>query len=189
MDALECIGGRRSIRAYRDGQLPYDTVMELITLGTKAATGSNHQPWGFVVIQDPAEIEALSGDIKEYLRNNLEQYPYLSQYESWLNNEKYSVFNHAPTLIVIYGDASSHWYVYDCSLAAGNIMLAAHSMGIGTCWIGFAEYWLNTPEFKRGHGVPESYGLAATLGCGYMKAPPVTPPKRNPPVVFSGPGK
>ena len=65
MDTIECINSKRSIRAYEETQIPYETVMELLTLGTKASTGSNHQPWGFVVIQDAREIEDLSKKLKE----------------------------------------------------------------------------------------------------------------------------
>ena len=184
MDTIECINSKRSIRAYEETQIPYETVMELLTLGTKASTGSNHQPWGFVVIQDAREIEDLSKNIKAYLLENLEKYPYLSQYEAWLQSEKYSIFNNASTLIVVYGNTDSHWYIYDCTLAAGNIMLAAYSKGIGTCWIGFAEYYFNKPEFKKKYKIPENYELVAPLSCGYIKGT-VKPPERKPPVVFN----
>ena len=184
MDTIECINSKRSIRVYEETQIPYETVMELLTLGTKASTGSNHQPWGFAVIQDTQEIEDLSKNIKVYLLENLEKYPYLSQYETWLQNEKYSIFNNASTLIVVYGNTDSHWYIYDCTLAAGNIMLAAYSKGIGTCWIGFAEYYFNTPEFKKKYKIPENYELVAPLSCGYIKGS-IKPPERKPPVVFN----
>ena len=130
------------------------------------------------------EIDTLSKEIKNYLLENLENYPYLNQYESWLKNDKYSIFNHAPSLIIIYGSIESHWYVYDCTLAAGNIMLAAQNMGIGTCWIGFAEYYLNTTEFKSKYNVPANYELVAPLSCGFMKTK-MQPPKRKPPIIFN----
>ena len=140
MDTIECINSKRSIRAYEETQIPYETVMELLTLGTKASTGSNHQPWGFVVIQDAREIEDLSKNIKAYLLENLEKYPYLSQYETWLQSEKYSIFNNASTLIVVYGNTDSHWYIYDCTLAAGNIMLAA------------SHRWCKTSARRKNYG-------------------------------------
>lgn len=184
MNVIECINEKRSARVYKEEQIPFQEIQELLTLGTKASTGSNEQPWGFVVIQDKEEINNLSNEIKTYLLKNFEKYPYLHQYETWLKNDKYSVFNHAPSLIIIYGNTDSHWYLYDCSLAAGNIMLAAHSMGIGTCWIGFAEYYLNTPEFKLKYNIPENYELVAPLSCGYMKVT-LEVPKRKPPVIFN----
>lgn len=183
MDVLECISGKRSVRAYTDDMIPKETLNNLIELGTKSSTGSGMEPWGFVIIQDKDEIDSLSEMTKKYLLKNLEKYPYLHQYEDWLKNPQYSVFNHAGTLLIIYGNTESHWYVYDCSLAAGNIMLAAHSMGIGTCWIGFAEHTLNTKEFKEKYSVPEQYELVCPMSMGYMKTK-LTPPKRKGPVIF-----
>jgi nitroreductase len=184
MEVLECISSKRSVRAYTDEAISKETITNLIELGTKASTGSGLEPWGFVVIQDKEEIDSLSETTKQYLLNNIEKYPYLSQYESWLKNPKYNIFNNAGTVLVIYGNKESHWHVYDCSLAAGNIMLAAHSMGIGTCWIGFAEALLNTKEFKEKHGVPEKYELVSTMSMGYMKTK-LTSPERKKPLIFS----
>lgn len=184
MDILECIGTRRSIRAYTDKPIEEHTLRELIGLGVMAATGSNMQAWGFAVIQGKEEIQRLSEQTKIWLLKHLAAYPYLEQYRDWLTKPSYSVFNHAHTLLLIYGDTASHWHVYDCTLCAANIMLAAHSMGIGTCWIGFGEHVLDTPEFKRAHNVPESYALVCPMSLGYSKGK-LPPPDRKTPPVFS----
>lgn len=184
MEILECMNHKRSVRAYTDEIIPKETLTNLIELGTKASTGSGLEPWGFVIIQGKDEINALSENTKKYLLENLAQYPYLHQYESWLKNPEYSVFNKANTLLLIYGNTESHWYVYDCCLAAENIMLAAHSMGIGTCWIGFGEDTLNTKEFKEKYGVPENYELVCPMSMGYMKTK-MNPPSRRKPVIFN----
>lgn len=183
MEILECINNKRSVRKYTDEIIPYETLTNLIEFGTKASTGSGIEPWGFVIIQDKDEIDSLSEMTKKYILDNLDKYPYLHQYESWLKDSNYNIFNNANTLTVIFGNTESHWYVYDCSLAAGNIMLAAHSMGIGTCWIGFAEHTLNTKEFKDKYGVPEQYELVCPLSMGYMKTK-LNPPKRKKPIIF-----
>lgn len=181
--SIETIRSKRSIRAFTGERIPDETLKELITLGTMASTGSNLQPWGFVVIQDEAELDALARDIKEYLLSNLAQFPHLASYETALKNPDYHVLNHATAMIFIYGDSNSHWYVYDGSLAAGNIMLAAHDMGIGTCWIGYCETFCNLPEFKKKYNVPEEFELVSALSCGYMDKK-LSPPKRKPPVIF-----
>lgn len=184
MDVLECINEKRSIRAYTDDVIPEGVLRNLLEFGTKASTGSGMEPWGFVLIEDKEEINDLSEMTKQYLLENFEDYPYLHQYESWLKNSKYSVFNHAGSMIIIYGNTDSHWYVYDCSLAAGNIMLAAHSMGIGTCWIGFAEHTVNTKEFKKKYAVPENYELVCPMTLGYRKGK-TNPPERKKPLIFN----
>lgn len=111
-------------------------------------------------------------------------YPQFTQYETWLKNPKYNIFNHAGTVLVIYGDTRSHWHVYDCSLVAGNIMLLAESEGIGCCWIGFAEAVLNTAEFKKAHNVPDHFELVSTISMGYSNSK-LKPATRRPPMIFS----
>lgn len=184
MDIFECISTKRSVRAYEDKCVSEEDIDKLLDLATKASTGSGMQPWGFVVLNDKDEIDEWSEKIKAYLLENLEQYPYLAQYESWLKNNSYSVFNHANTLFVIYGDKKSHWRTYDCTLAAANVMLAAYEMGIGTCWIGFAEYMLNTDEFKNRYNVPDDYELVCPMSMGYIKHK-LPAPKQNKPIVFN----
>ncbi|NLT95984.1 MAG: nitroreductase family protein [Clostridia bacterium] len=184
MDVLECIATRRSIRSYTDEQIPEETILELIELGIKAPTGSRQEPWGFVILQNREEIENLSNKAKQIIKENIDSYPFFKQYEKWFENPKFNIFNNAPTVLVIYGNTASHWHVYDCSLVAGNIILAAYSKGIGSCWIGFAEAILNTKEFKDLHGVPEEYNLVSTLCLGYMKEKP-QPPERKKPLIFN----
>jgi len=183
MDVLECISTRRSIRSYTDEQIPEETLLELIELGTKAPTGSKQEPWGFVILQDQGEIENLSAKAKQIILENFDAYPHFKQYQNLVEDPKFNIFNNAPTVLVIYGNTASHWYVYDCSLAAGNIMLAAYSKGIGSCWIGFAEAILNTQEFKDKHGVPEEFNLVCAIGLGYMKEK-LEPPTRKKPLIF-----
>lgn len=68
-------------------------------------------------------------------------------FQSILENPEFDIFYHAPALIVI-SAAAGPWIVEDCALAAENLMLAACAAGLGTCWIGFAQEWLGTPEGK-----------------------------------------
>lgn len=184
MDMITCLQTKRSVRNYRDEVIPNEIIKQLIELGTMASTGSNMQPWGFVSIQDKNEINEMSENIKKELLASLEAYPHLMQYKNWLENPKYSVFNHASNLLIIYGNKESYYYREDCSLCAGNIMLAAHSMDIGSCWIGFAEYHANTLEFKKKYNVPENYDLVCAMTLGYKKVE-LTPPKRKEAVIFN----
>ena len=176
---------RRSARKYTDQLIPLESIKELLKCGTSAATGSNQQPWGFVLIQDRHEISRLNAITKEYLKANLEKLPYLAQYSKWLNNPEISLFHHAANLLVIYGNPESHWYVYDCSMAAANIMLAAAHQGIGSCWIGFAEHTLNTPEFKAKYQVPAGWELVCPMTLGYTFGEAKAAPHRKDPVIFN----
>ena len=184
MNTLTCINNRRSIRRYEDRPIIKEDLDMLLELATKAATGSGMEPWGFVVLDNKEEIDKLSEDIKANLDANLDKYPYLEQYKKWFTNPKFHVFNKANTVILVYGNKESHWYVYDCTLAAANITLAGYDMGIGSCWIGFAEAYCNTSEFKKKYNVPENFELVAPLSVGYINES-LSTPKRKKPIVFN----
>ena len=183
MELKDAILQRRSVRSYTDAPISPETIEALVELAVKAPTGSGLQPWGFALLQDKAEIDALSEQIKKKVCENIAAYPEFAQYESWLKNEKYSIFNHAGTVLAVYGDTASPWCVYDCSLVAGNLMLLAEEQGIGTCWIGFAEALFDDPEFKQAHKVPANFKLVATLSMGFRKHE-TKPCERKAPVFF-----
>ncbi len=184
MNVIEAIEQRRSIRTYTERPVEKEVLERLVALAVKAPTGSGMEPWGFVVLQNKKEIDELSESIKKKVLEHLDDYPQLRQYESWLRKKHYHIFYHADTVLVIYGDKTSYWDVYDCSLVAGNFMLAAENEGIGCCWIGFAEALFNDEDFKKAHGVPENFHLVSTISMGYAKVA-VPPCTRKDPVFFS----
>lgn len=184
MNIIECIESRRSVRKYSDKKVESDVIKELLRLGTMAPTSLGKEPWGFVVIQDKEEINEWSEKTKEFLLKNLDKFPFLSKMEGVLKKPDFSLFNHAENVIAVYGDTESHSYVEDCTLATENIVLAANSMDIGTCWIGFAQFLFNDEEFKTRYNVPENYKLVSTLTLGYMIERP-SKPKRKEAIIFN----
>ena len=108
MNVFECITTKRSVRHYEERPVAEKDMKDLIHYATMAANGSGMEPWGFVIINNKEEIEAWSEKIKAYTLAHLEDFPYLKQYEGWLSNPKFSVFNHAPTVMIIYGNTASH---------------------------------------------------------------------------------
>lgn len=184
MDIIKCITTRRSVRNYTHQLISSDAIDELLRLATLAPTGSNQQPWGFIVIQDKDEIEALNQAIKADLLAHLDEIPQFQQYRSGLENPKFSVLNHASNLVIIYGNTAAHYYVYDCTLAASNLMMAGRSMGIESCWIGFGEYYFNSPAFKEKYGIPAEFELVSPMTLGYPASKLSEGPARKAPMVF-----
>lgn len=184
MDIFKCIETRTSVRKFTYEPVGMDQIKKLLDLAVRAATGSNAQPWGFVVIQGEEKIKAISDATKKYLRANLANIPELQQYSDVINSDDYCIFSNARTVLAVYGDKASAWHVYDGTLATANIMLGAHGMGLGTCWIGFAQQSMNMPEFKKEHGVPDNYELVCAMTLGYP-AKVNEPRSRREPVIFN----
>jgi nitroreductase len=181
MDLDAVIYGRRSVREYTSQPVDEATIRRLIEAAVQAPSATNAQSWTFTVVRDQDLLDRVSEAAKAYL---------LAAPAGWLSDRQrtrladpaYHLFHHAPVLILISGTAPAPWVVENCALAAENLMLAAHGVGLGTCWIGYSQGYLNTPEGKDALGLPAEWVPVAPIIVGYPTAlpPPVT---RNEPTI------
>jgi nitroreductase len=174
MELLEAINGRRSVREYTEEPVDDADLRALIDAATNAPSAINQQPWAFVVVKDRVRLGRISDQAKAHLLKASLAAP-AHPFREMLNDPKFHIFYHAPALVVIAAAEPTDWAVEDCALAAENFMLAAYAKGLGTCWIGFAQHWLATPEGKAALGVPATYSPIAPIAVGH--------PRREPPPV------
>lgn len=118
-ELLEKIETRRSIRKYKSTMIPHDVIEKIIKAGTYAATGRNHQGCKIICVTNPE------------LRNQLSEVN--RQIGGW--PEDFDPFYGAPVVLIVLADKNWPTHVYDGSLVMGNLMLAAHELGVGSCWI------------------------------------------------------
>lgn len=116
---LEKIETRRSIRKFKNTMIPRDVIDQIIKAGTYAATGRNHQGCKIICVSNPE------------LRNQLSEVN--RKIGGW--QEGFDPFYGAPVVLIVLADKNWPTHVYDGSLVVGNLMLAAHELGIGSCWI------------------------------------------------------
>lgn len=116
---LEKIETRRSIRKFKNTMIPRDVIDQIIKAGTYAATGRNHQGCKIICVTNPE------------MRNHLSEVN--RQIGGW--PEGFDPFYGAPVVLIVLADKNWPTHVYDGSLVMGNLMLAAHELGIGSCWI------------------------------------------------------
>lgn len=132
MEAIECIKTRRSIRKFLDKAVEWDKIIDIIYCGILAPNAGNLQNWKFVYITDPAKKQAIAeACLKQH----------------WIAD--------APVILVIYANPEKARQFYgvrgerlyaiqNCAAAAENILLGAHALGLGACWVGaFDEEMLN----------------------------------------------
>ena len=147
-EVLKCIETRRSVRRYRAEQIKDEELDAILRAGTYAASGMGRQPVKLVVLQKPedvAELEAMNAAV--------------------LGAPGAKPFYGAPTVVVVLVDANVPTAVEDGSLALGNLMLAAHSVGVGSCWIHRAR-----EEFasEQGKALLKKWGVTGDwLGVGH----------------------
>ena len=123
LDVTEAIENRRSIRQYTDAPISQDTMDRLISLAVKAPTGSGMEPWGFVILRDRAEIDALSDRAKKEILDHMADYPQFTQYETWLKAQC-SSFTATPVHTGTFTTAPS-WLATSCSSPSPRASAAA----------------------------------------------------------------
>jgi len=186
---LAVIHERRSVRSYTGDAVDRATIERLLDAAIWAPSAMNIQPWAFVVVEAPellSRFEAQAADL--YFRDPpvpelaaLEP-DQLARLRELVRAPGFGILHGAPALIVIY--ATSAAGIPDCYLAAENLMLAAATLGLGTCPIGLARPLLDEPDVKAELGVPREYPCALPIVLG-VPAADCTPPRRAQPRVMA----
>ena len=157
-EVLNCLETRRSCRAYRPEQVPEEALQEILRAGLYAPSGMGRQSVKLLVVQDPAAIAAL-----ERLNGGV------------LGSPEAHPFYGAPVVCVVFADTNVNTWVEDGSLVIGNMMAAAHSLGLGSCWIHRARQEFESAEGKalmKKWGVSENYAGIGHCILGYAAQEP-----------------
>ena len=151
MDALEAIRKRRSVRRYTDDAIPKADLETIVDAGRLAATGSNRQPWDFVIVTDRAMIAQfkVSG--------------------AWIES--------AGAVIVVVMDPLSRWWIEDGAAAIENMLLASTALGYGACWVE-GDALPHEEQFKTLLDVPTDKHVMALIPIGVAAETPT--PKKKP---------
>jgi nitroreductase len=186
MNVNEAIFGRRSTREYTTETVDEQIIRRLINAAAHAPSAVNQQPWTFTVIRDQGLLDRVSREAKACMLTKMPARTQSEHFHSMLNDPDFQIFYHAPALILISGSTQGQWIVEDCALAAENLMLAAYAEGLGTCWIGFAQSFLNTPDGKNAFGLPAECAPVAPIIVGHPKSVPVPVPHKAPEIRWIG---
>ena len=155
---------RRSVRKYTDRQVEDEKLDKVLTAGLYAPTGMNNQTPILVAVRDKETRDKLS------------------RMNAAVMGASGDPFYGAPCVIVVLSDPERMTWVEDGSLVLGNLMNAAHSLGLGSCWIHRAKECFDTPEGKallRAWGVPESYRGVGNCILGYAAEEPEAKPRKS----------
>jgi len=174
MEALEAIMTRRSVRWYKKKQISDAALEKILRAGTYAPSALALQPWAFVVVQDQNFLQKVSDYVKPIMISLMKDaHDGMSEaFRQLLESPGYSIYYGAPTVILVVGKTGSRFREIDCSLAAENMMLAAHALGIGSCWIGSTEVAYENKELMAGFRIPEGYSPVGTIVFGYSEEKP-----------------
>lgn len=182
---LEVIRKRRSVRKYRPEQISDDELIQIIEAGRLAPSGGNNQTSHFVVIQNEETLNELKRLVaEEFSKMEVTDHTYKSLKSAILQSKKgsYDFTYQAPTLVVAanvrgYGNA-----IADCAVALENMMLAATSINIGSCWINQLKWLTDNDSIKKyleRLGLTEHEVVCGGLVLGYSDQKELTPLERK----------
>jgi nitroreductase len=182
---LEAIHTRRSVRSYEPRPVPRELLTALLDAANMAPSGMNTQPWRFVVVEGAGMkrklIETSVPNSKKYLEPLREINParfelIMKRYEELADPVYYS----APVIIFIIGTGA---YASDsCPLACANLMLAAHSLSLASCWVKLGSLVTDNPEIVEALELKEGESIFGPILVGFPSGQTKVPPKK-PPVI------
>ncbi len=164
-ETLRLIKSRRSVKKYKDTPVKREDIEKIVEAGTWAATGLNKQSPIILAVTNKEIIKKLS-------RLNAGNDPF----------HRADPFYGAPCVLVVLADKSVHTHVYDGSLVMGNMLLAAHSLGLGACWIHRARETFETDEGKQilnDLGIQGEYEGIGNCIVGYPDMTPADKPRKE----------
>jgi len=176
------IKSRRTVRKYKPTPVPKEHIIKILDSARYAPTSGNQQPWKFLVVQDRDKLDRLKKEacdwyLEEYKKRTKPSAEALNAARDKLKNIMENVLS-APVYIAVLADSQSKYSsynVYDGSLAAGYLMIAARALGYGT---GFFTSYFPEARMKKFFDIPEQYKLICFTPVGIPEEWPPTPAKK-----------
>lgn len=166
---VEAIMARRSIRKYLDQPVEHEKLQAIVECGINAPNGMNKQPWIIRVVESQDYINGVNEVYKK------EQADMVSKDPNFKN-----MFRNAPNIICVATPKDGSGQL-DAGMLGENMMLAAQSMGLGTCCLGGPVRFLLTSEAAKPYvdqlNIPEDYVLTYILAVGYPDESPEAKPR------------
>lgn len=178
-ETMQTILARRAIRSYENRQISDEERDIILKAATYAPSAMGLQQWHFTVIQRKEMIDEMANGVREEMLKR-ELPPALKER---LESPGYHSLYNAPTVIVISGSGEARFAMADCAAAAQNILLAAESLGLGSCFTAMNAEYFKIPSgqaFAERVGIPADYSPLYVIALGYKAAPaPEAAPRRE----------
>lgn len=169
-ETIKTLVSRRSVRSYSEKQVNKEVIEQIIQAGLYAPTGRNSRDTLFLAV------------------TNKELRDKMSALNASVMGSENDPFYGAPALIVVFADRARHTYLEDGSIAMANLMNAAFSLGVDSCWIHRAKEVFESEEGReiaRSLGVPDNYIGIGNCILGYRNCELPEPIERTQPVIFA----
>jgi nitroreductase len=192
-EAMRLFAGRRSVRSYGPEPVSDTAIHAMLRAAVQAPTAMHVEPWLFVVVQDRDALKRCSDVARATILEQPHVYkdlhdpsptPKNGGFLKALGSPEFNIFYNAGTLVLVCARMTNAFVAADCWLAAGQVMLAATALGLGTCCIGSALPAVNSEAVKADFGIPDDVTVVAAIIVG-DPARSAAPTTRRPPRILS----
>jgi len=182
MEVIDAIHTRRTIRAYRPELVDHALLEKALWAAVQAPTPpvSGTSSWKICVIEGIERLARYGARAKQYAN---EHRPAGQRWE-WTEKDDFKVFWNAPAAVLFCSKAGNPESPFDCCRAAQTFLLAAHGLGLGTCWVGAPVPWLASPGVAAELGIPGGYQASAVVLVGHAAEEPPGQPRPPPEVLW-----
>ena len=214
-DIEKVIYRRRSNRIYKKAPVPREMLERILEAGRFAPSAGNNQPVRFIVVDDRAMIDEIEQGVSWVLKQLRKSYldrgpaprffvrlyglskpgeidlrPMQAIAATYREGSELHLFHHAPCLILVLGDRRGVGDFHtDCGIAAQNVVLAAHALGLGTCYVGLIKPINLLGKLKKKLGIEYPYQVATSITVGFPRVKQDQEvPREKTPVTWFGPG-
>lgn len=166
---LEAIRNRRSVRTFTNELVTDEQLHAILESAIYAPTGMNYQTSHFTAVLDSEKLMELNRRVKAVFARSLEE-----RLRHRGENEAYNFYYRAPALVIVSNESTHPWAGQDCANALQNIFLAAHSLGVDSCWINQLCSTCHDSavrELLTQWGVPEHHTVYGCAALGFNSGP------------------
>ena len=186
-EVIKNIKTRRAVRSYDPKPIPRDVLNAIIDAGNEAPSAMNSQPWRFVVVEGNEPKRKLLQAVLPQAKKITEMVKDVDPERYEMIKKRYAelpdpIYYSAPTIIFVIG--SGKYAAHSCPLACENMMLAAHSLGLGSCWVGFGSMVTEDAEARKLLALKDEESIFGPILLGYPKGETVRPLKKEPKVMW-----
>lgn len=182
---LENILTRRSVRKYQEKQITEEELQQILLAGSYAPSGKGRQSWKFTVVQSPETLKQINKVLCEAILavpEGTELYGHISFLLGIAQKEDANLLYHAPTYVIVSNQTDNWNAMADSALALGNMMLTAHSLGIGSCWLNQLPGLTDQPAVRKlmtELDIPAAHSIFGSIALGYAKEEPAAAAPRK----------
>jgi len=177
-EVLKAIYERRAVRKFKDKEVDKKIIDQLLDAGRMAPSAINRQPWKFYIITKKEDIKLFSKEIGRSVLKNIPKMgiknimkaaasgiTHLSHGIDFVKADD-PVFHGAPVVIFITASKDNEWASLDIGMCTQNIMLAAKSLGLDTCPVGFGKFVMETKSYSK-LNIPANEQVLLSVIVGY----------------------